>query len=84
VLVPAAALKARMMNTETRLDEERGEGDLPADRRRRAAPACAPAEFVYDGGQIMLELLRGRAAEEERRRFVAGLRRIDVRANREE
>lgn len=36
-----------------------------------------PAEFVYDAGQIVLELMRVRAAEEERRRFVAGLRRLD-------
>ncbi len=33
--------------------------------------------IVYDSGQILLELLQRRAAEEERRRFVAGLRRLD-------
>lgn len=71
------------MNTETTLDEGRGGDGLPAGRRQRVVPACAPAEFIYDSGQIMLELLRGRAAEEERLRFVAGLRRMDVRANRE-
>ena len=32
-------------------------------------------DFVYDNGQILLELLRGRE-EEKRRRFVAGLRRL--------
>jgi hypothetical protein len=41
-----------------------------------AGAARSPAEFVYDNGQIILELLRGRAAEEERWRFVEGLRRL--------
>lgn len=35
------------------------------------------AGFSYDDEQIFLDLLRGRAAEEDRRRFVAGLRRLD-------
>ena len=35
-----------------------------------------PADFVYDNGQIILELLHRRAAEEERRRLVEGLRRL--------
>lgn len=79
MLATAAALKARMMSTETSPSEE----DLYPGLQRRASPGRAPAEFVYDGGEIMLELLRVRAAEEERRRFVAALRRIDVLANRE-
>lgn len=35
-----------------------------------------PAEFVYDNGQILLELLRERADAEDRRRFVSSLRRL--------
>ena len=49
-------------------------GTAPAGPRGVATRS--PAEFVYDNGQIMLELLRGRASEEERSRFVAGLRRL--------
>lgn len=57
-----------------------------AERLTRLAGASAdyqarpPADFVYENGQIMLELLRRRAAEEERRSFVEGLRRLDGRA----
>jgi hypothetical protein len=58
-----------MMSTET----SPGEEDLYPGLRRRASPGRAPVEFVYEGGEIMLELLRGRDAEEERRRFVAAL-----------
>jgi hypothetical protein len=52
---------------------------VPAAGTAPAGPQGAtatrpPAEFVYDNGQIMLGLLRGRTAEEERRHFVAGLR----------
>ena len=50
-------------------------GTAPA-RPPGAAATRKPAEFVYDNGQIMLELLRGRDAEEERWHFVAGLRRL--------
>ena len=50
-------------------------GTAPAGPQGAAATR-PPAEFVYDNGQIMLELLRGRAAEEERWRFVEGLRRL--------
>jgi hypothetical protein len=48
----------------------------PALRASAAGTAQPPAEFVYDNGEILLELLRGRAAEEERRRFAAGLQRL--------
>jgi hypothetical protein len=46
--------------------------EVSADRRARP-----PADFVYENGQIILELLRRRAAEEERRSFIEGLRRLD-------
>ena len=36
----------------------------------------APAEFVYDHEQVILELRRAREEEEERRHFVEGLRRL--------
>ena len=39
-----------------------------------------PADFVYENGQIMLELLHRRAAEEERRSFVEGLRHLGGKA----
>ena len=72
------------MKIETTISASGGEEKPSPDRQKRAAPVRSPpADFIYDGGQIMLELLRVRAAEEERRRFVAALRRIDVRANRE-
>ena len=41
-----------------------------------AGKARAPAYAAYDNGEIMLELLRARSAEEGRRRFVEGLRRL--------
>lgn len=62
-----------------------GAGGVGDERNRvqSAAAECKarpPVDFVYDNGQIMLELLRGRAAEEERRGFVEGLRRLRARA----
>jgi len=53
--------------------EEAPHADLSGAGAVKASP---PADFVHDNGQILLELLRGRAAEEERRRFVTGLRRL--------
>jgi hypothetical protein len=62
---------------------------MSADRgrsRRLRTPGAKPAAnsharplaaIVYDNGQVLLELLQSRAAEEERRRFVEGLRRLD-------
>jgi hypothetical protein len=53
-------------------DEVRGPGSSVAVTGK----AGPPADFVYDSGQIILELLRGRAEEEDRRRFVEALRRL--------
>jgi hypothetical protein len=65
------------MKTEARGPACVGEGERrPGPRGANAVVASPPAEFVYDNGQILLELLRSRAAEEERRRFVTGLRRL--------
>lgn len=55
-----------------------GGGEEQQPRHPRAGgvgKAGPPAEFIYDNAQILLELLRGRAEKEDRRRFVAGLRR---------
>lgn len=46
----------------------------PTGVARRSSRAVG---FSYDDEQIFLDLLRGRAAEEDRRRFVVGLRRLD-------
>ena len=70
------------MDTKALTFGDRAAGIAPA--RPRGAAAGPPAEFVYDNGQIMLELLRGRAAEEERWRFVEGLRRLDRAADAED
>lgn len=65
------------MKTETEAHPAAAEHTLPAPPGEVSGKSRPPAPFVYDNGQIMLELLRGRAEEEERRRFVAGLRRLD-------
>lgn len=53
------------------------EGDEPRHSPAGVARAYRRASyFSYDDEQIFLDLLRGRAAEEDRRRFVAGLRRL--------
>ncbi len=49
---------------------------VSADHRARP-----PADFVYENEQIILELLRRRAAEEERRSFVESLRHLDGHAS---
>jgi hypothetical protein len=54
-------------------EEARG-GRVGAAVNDRLRP---PAVFVYNDGQIMLELLLARAEEEDRRRFITGLRRPD-------
>jgi hypothetical protein len=66
------------MNTETEAHPAAAEETRPAAPPREVSGKSRPPDpFVYDNGQILLELLRGRAEEEERRRFVAGLRRLD-------
>jgi hypothetical protein len=53
-----------------------GEGRL-LRKEAGAVGARPPSEFVYDDGEIILELLRAREGEEEeRRRFVEGLGRL--------
>lgn len=47
----------------------------PAPRSDGQGKAGPPAEFIYDNAQILLQLLRARSEEEDRRRFVAGLLR---------
>ena len=65
------------MLPETNTPADAGGEDSPTDSSKAVAGgALPPAEFVYDNGQIMLELLRGRAAEEARRRLVEGLSRL--------
>lgn len=64
-----------MLITETELavGEKRPDWQAGAAGEGKGQP---PADFVYDNGQIMLELLHRRAAEVERRSFVEGLRRL--------
>lgn len=66
------------MTTETNVhvprDEEAPAPILSAAGSSKARP---PADFIYDGGQIILELLQRRAEEEDRLRFITALRRLD-------
>lgn len=57
-----------------------GSGGRAGAHRTAAGKPRLPAEFIYDGGQIIIELLSARAEEEEKRRFVERLRRLDSRA----
>jgi hypothetical protein len=64
------------MPTQTNAPARAGGEDshpAPSTAGARKAP---PTAFVYDNGEIMLELPSARAAEEARRRFVEGLRRL--------
>lgn len=51
------------------------EGQSPPTRAGGGRKAGTPAEFIYDNAQILLQLLRARSEEEDRRRFIAGLLR---------
>jgi len=51
------------------------EEQSPPARAGGGRKAGTPAEFIYDNAQILLQLLRARSEEEDRRRFITGLLR---------
>lgn len=64
------------MPTKTSAAGGGGEASPQGQSTARARKARPPVAFVHDNGQILLKLLRGRAKEEDRRRFVMSLRRL--------
>ena len=63
----------------TEMSATAGVGEEVTSPDKSGAGTCkglTPADFVYDNGQILLELLRGRADVEDRRRFISSLRRL--------